>query len=47
MSVSIHQFDLRSIERLKKAQEQFLRDPSTLSDEFILTTRARIHGHFT
>ena len=38
MSVSIHPFDLRSIERLKKAQEQFLRDPSTLS-VFILITR--------
>ena len=38
MSVSIPQFDPRSIDRLIKVQEQFFRDPSTMS-EFILTTR--------
>ena len=38
MSVSIPQFDPRSIDKLIEVQEQFLRDPSTMS-EFILTTR--------
>ena len=38
MSVSIPQFDPRSIDRLIEVQEQFLRGPSTMS-EFILTTR--------
>ena len=41
MSVSIPQFDPRSIDRLIKVQEQFFRDSSTMS-EFILTTRDEI-----